>query len=120
MAGLQKSATAYTEAAVAFARANPVAAVAGAAFVFAVFYFFFGKRKDLVNAPSLFQVNKGHSADVSATSDFYTNIHSATGSGSESQRLAMYDKMVDAYYTLSTDFYEFGAFARPHGLATAA
>lgn len=64
-------------------------------------------KASLASRPGLGSVNQ-RVAGVKEQAEMYTHLHRTGDSSAEDERKGMYQQMVDAYYSLSTDFYEFG------------
>lgn len=63
-------------------------------------------RTDLAAAPSLLAINQNVS-DVKVKASLYEKTHEV-GGGTKADRTDKYKDMINQYYDLSTDFYEFG------------
>lgn len=83
-------------------------AIVGAALfiVSAVWHCRRSAKSDLYHAPSIMAMNQNVS-DVKTKAEIYTTLH-ATGGGSKEDRVEHCQEMVNQYYDLATDFYEFG------------
>ena len=64
------------------------------------------RKHSMTDAPSLLAVNNRIS-DTGTKAQIYTKLH-ATGGGTETDRTEHCQEMVNQYYDMATDFYEFG------------
>jgi sterol 24-C-methyltransferase len=100
------NATAYVDHVAVWVMNEPAMFILGALATLGVLYFLWPKPTDLTSEPGLFNVNQ-QAKDSKQQAELYTKVHS-TGGGTIEQRKSMYAQMVNAYYTLATDFYEYG------------